>query len=721
VRDEHDGPEAADAADSTSSADATSSTDATFSAAAVPTAPTAPTDSTNGADTAATDRAASLWAPRLSVPYVRYRRAHPAHIARNGRPTHAVPHRSERTHRLPTGTGSRPPARVTVLRWGALTAAIGTGAVLRAVALYDTPEPTDREAALVTGVVTLSRTGVWVGSQLGALPVKLMSLATPQFAAISSGTGAWRRAPSALGAVRESGPLIWVLTGLLVWVLARRVGAGWSWAVVAVALLALCPAAIGAGRVAAPENLALLWSLATLVLATGAPRVGRAALRLDLAITGHLTMAILTAPVAIALLPSVLLLSARQGDPRRPALLTGAVLAAVGLGTAALASGLAVTTGPADWFGPRGAAEWFAPGWLGRDLVTPVVTLAVALAALRSPRQRPLAVGVLGVAVLAPVLGASATLAIPLAAVLAVAVAREQLDRIRERRATPGSSWVDRWRPLLPRLAPAGLTGLLALVWAANLAQLPKATTPPPTTLARAWLRDNVPDPGQVRTDPRSRVALMSGTDDWPTANTAGDCQRPSPAVSAGGGCADGDWWVTTPAEPPPPAAALVAEFGPPDAPDRIEVRTAALVEPDPARELDARRAAGAALTTSPQLRTDPAVAAELRAGRVDPAAMSALAALLSIQRLRLVALPPVPGEAIADRPLRQLLLTPDGPPPDGVPVTGPLAAQRHIVDFFEAQLAPFRPYAVTETPSGVLVRYSPLAPPDLLEAFLAR
>jgi hypothetical protein len=675
------------------------------------------------ADAPTTDRAAGLWSRRLSALHVPYRRPQPSHAARNGRPTHAVPHRGNRTHRLRRGVGSRPPARVATLRLGALTAALGTGAALRAVALYDTPEPTDREAALVTGVVTLSRTGAWMGSQLGALPVKLMSLATPQFAAISSGTGAWRRAPSALGAVRESGPLLWVLAGLLVWVLAGRVGAGWRWSVVAVALLALCPAAIGTARVAAPESLALLWSLAALVLATGIPRVGRAALRVDLAITGCLTMAILTAPVAIALLPSVLLLSARQGDPRRPALLTGAVLTAVGLGTAALASGLAVTTGPADWFGPSGTAEWFAPGWPGRDPVTPVVVLVVALAALRSHRQRPLAVGVLGVAVLAPVLDASAALAIPLAAVLAVALAREwlarkSLDRIRERgaptTASARPSWVDRWRPRLPKLAPAGLTALLALVWAANLAQLPKATRPPPTTWARAWLRDNLPNPGQVRTDPRSRVALMSGTDTWPTVNSAADCQRTSPAAA----CADPDWWVTTPSEPPPPAAALIAEFGPADAPDRIEVRTAGPVEPDPARELDGRRAAGAALTTSPQLRADPEVTAELRAGRVDPAAMSALGALLSIQRLWLVALPPVPGEAAADRPLRQLLLTPDGPPPDGVPAAD---AQCHIVAFFAAQLAPFRPYAVTVTPSGVLVRYPPLAPPDLLEAFLAR
>jgi hypothetical protein len=126
-------------------------------------------------------------------------------------------------------------------------------------------------------------------------------------------------------------------------------------------------------------------------------------------------------------------------------------------------------------------------------------------------------------------------------------------------------------------------------------------------------------------------------------------------------------------------------------------------------------------LTMSSQLRADPGVLDQLRAGRVDPCAMTALAGLLSRQRIRLVDLPPVPGEAAADRPLRQLLLVPDGPPPEGVPDTGPDAARRAVVDFFDAQLAPFRPYAVTETPAGVLVRYSPLAPPDLLEAFLAR
>jgi len=49
--------------------------------------------------------------------------------------------------------------------------------------------------------------------------------------------------------------------------------------------------------------------------------VGRAALGIDLVIIGCTSVAVLTAPVALALLPTVLLLSAVQRDPRRPALI----------------------------------------------------------------------------------------------------------------------------------------------------------------------------------------------------------------------------------------------------------------------------------------------------------------------------------------------------------------------------------------------------------------
>jgi len=567
---------------------------------------------------------------------------------------------------------------------------------------------------------------VWTGLPLGAVPVRLLSLATPQYAAIGSLTGAWRRAPSALAAVRESGPVLWLATALLVWVLVRRLRVVRRWALLAVALLAICPAAIGAARVAAPENLALLWALAALVLVSGRHREGLAALRVDLVIITCCAVAVLTSPVALALLPTVLLLSARQHDPRRPALIAVGVLLAVGVGTA-----FAVAEVPPSGPGPGWLApDWLGPGWLGRDLVTPALVLLVGLLALRpgrrsSLRGRALAVGMLGVPLLAVPLGAAPAPALPLAAVL-VAVLAAGIERgvlARARRTGPAER--DRAEPehgpagrFVPQLAPALLIGVLAVVWAANLAQLPDATAPTPAAAARAWLRDNVPAADVIRTDARTRVALVPGTDAWSRVSTG----SPDPSAdSRADATSVPTWWVSAPGDRAPATAALVAEFGPSGAPDRLEIRGAVPTLPNPARELTARQAAGAMLTMSSQLRADPVVLDQLRAGRVDPCAMTALAGLLSRQRIQLVDLPPVPGETAADRPLRQLLLLPDGPPPEGVPDTGPDAARRAVVDFFEAQLTPFRPYAVTETPAGVLVRYSPLAPPDLLEAFLAR
>jgi hypothetical protein len=654
----------------------------------------------------------SVWASRLATPFVGYRRGRPAHIAPNGRPTHAVPHREERSHRRPADRTALAGIRAGAPSWAGLAVVVGIGVALRWVGLDDTPVPTDREATLVTGVVALSRTGIWPGLPLGALPARLMSLATPQFAAIGSLTGAWRRAPSALAAVRESGPVLWAGGALLVWVLVRRLGVVRRWGLLAVALLAICPAAIGAARVAAPENLALLWSLAALVLVTGRPRVGRAALRVDLVIIGCTAVAVLTAPVMLALLPTVLLLSARQHDPRRPALIAVGVLLTVGVGTAFTVT--AEPTGaPPDWPAP----DWLGPGWLGRDLVTPALVLLVGLLALRSggrssPRRRALAVGVLGVPLLALPLGVTPTAVLPLAAVLVAALAagieRGVLARSRPAAPPAGASAQEHGAAgrFVPQLAPALLIGVLAVVWAANLAQLPDATEPAPAAAARAWLRDNVPATDRIHADPRTRVALVPA-DEWSR-------------VSTGGGATPA-WWVTAPGDPTPATSGLVAEFGAGGAPDRLEIRAALGTTPDPARELTARQAAGAMLTMSPQLRADPAVLDQLRAGRVDPCAMTTLAGLLSRQRIQLLGLPPVPGETATDRPLRQLLLAPDGPPPEGVPDTGPDTARRAIVDYFEAQLAPFRPYTVTETPPGVLVRYSPLAPPDLLEAFLTR
>jgi hypothetical protein len=174
---------------------------------------------------------------------------------------------------------------------------------------------------------------------------------------------------------------------------------------------------------------------------------------------------------------------------------------------------------------------------------------------------------------------------------------------------------------------------------------------------ARRWLADSVADPEQLRAAPRDRVELVSGAAAPPAVHVPptapGACAYPSwwqptaGAKDSSGGCADPTWWVWTAAgarDHPPPRADVIA-VGPPGAADRVWVGATGLGVTGPARELAARRAAGAALAASPQLRADPAVTAQLRDGQPDSRALSTLAAALSRQRPRLLALPPVAGE----------------------------------------------------------------------------
>jgi hypothetical protein len=449
------------------------------------------------------------------------------------------------------------------MRWGLLTLLFGMGTALRTVSLYQSPAPSYRESALVTQVVELSRLEVLGSIELGRLPVKLVSLATPQLAAICAGSGAWGRAPTALGAVRESGIALWLGVALLALTLARRLGAGHGWAVLAVAVLAVCPTAVSSARIATPENIAALWAMAALVLATGGRHPDRQAMYTDLAVTTCLSVAVLSAPVAVALLPSVLMSTARRGDPKRVALVGGSVLFATGIGASALMA-TATPFNSVDTI-PALHSDWFGDGWPGVDVLTPLVSLGCALLALRSPRARPVAVGVLLVAPLAVFIGAPATgLMLPLVAVLLAVTAPE---------------WFRRWSTPVSVTSLAILTAVFGLGWAVDYAALPAALTPPPTEQAMAWLRDHLPPGQHVLTDRRSRVALVAGTDRWNQVSTINDCRKRNdlPHLARSIHCDRAPWWIVDPSVRAglPEHTTLVTEFTSPDGTHRIQVRTA--------------------------------------------------------------------------------------------------------------------------------------------------
>ena len=473
-------------------------------------------------------------------------------------------HESSATTARPRPPKPRPAHKTVAVRYGLITLLLGVGAALRAVSLYQSPTPGNRESGLVTQVVELSRLGVLGTIELGRLPVKLVSLATPQLAAICAGSGAWGRVPTALGAVRESGIALWLGVALLTLTLARRLGAGRHWSLLAPALLAVCPAAIASARIAAPENVAALWAMLALVLATRNRSAGRKTLWTDLGVTACLSIAVLSAPAAVALLPAVLLMTVRQGSPRRVALVGGSVLFITGLGASVLMATAATSTLVSSI--PAQQGGWFGYGWPHVDILTPIFALGCSLLALRSHRVRPLAVGVLALVPVSALVGApAANLTLPLVATMVAVLVAE-------------TKWQHRWsRPI----TVTALALALGLGWAMNYAGLVAVLTPPPTAQAMVWLRDHVPSGQRVLTDPRSRVALVAGTDDWNRISTINECRLRSDVLHLRRlrHCDQATWWVVDPSVDSglPEHSALVAVFTSPENPRHIEIRSAPL------------------------------------------------------------------------------------------------------------------------------------------------
>lgn len=607
-----------------------------------------------------------------------------------------------------------------------LGAVIILGFTLRAVGVYDTPVPGADEAALVTQVADLSNMGSGAASQLAG---RAGPLSLAQLSGLVRVSDGWDRAPSALGALREVSLASWLVMALLCWVLARRMGISRGWVLAGIGVLALCPTAITSARLAVPENLAACWAVAALALAAGPVRTGRHQLRTDLTITGVFTVGTLTSPMAAAVFPALILVAARYGDARRTITLASLCLpAAIG---APVISGL-LRLGPTPGSGP---ASWLASGWLGHDLVTPVVVVLVTVLTIRSAEGREIGVGLLSVGVAALWLGIPVSglhpMIVPL---IAVGLARIGDDiRIPEPGDLPAA--VAGIALLVPTgvLAPAAAVVLVSIGWAGNLWALPGATAAPPTEWARDWVIGNVAGNERVMTDAVLHTALAKGAAGWTRVATPALCAtraRLSASPTYAGDCSGSEWWVVggsdlghgsgapggSGAVNPPPRACLIARFGEQGDPGRIEVWTTYAAAPDPAREQLGRQAAGRMLTVSPHLETTPDVADRLRTGSLDSRAATALGGMLTERRIRLVALPEILGEQAIGRPLRQMLITPGRPDPSSR--ASPDTAQS-IVDFFTAQLAPFRPYALAITPDGVLVRYSPQGPPGLLDSLL--
>lgn len=564
------------------------------------------------------------------------------------------------TVRHPTAAVSMPRRIPDDLRWALFALGVLLTVIARAAWLSVAPEPDDAEVSLVGQVLAVA----------GVDPAPIgFSPAAVQVAAWTA-TGSWARAASVLEAAREAMVVTSVLSGVLLWLLARRLGYGRPWAAAALVLYAICPPLLDVQRTVVAANVALPWLLGALVLATSPPRPGFRGRARETGLVTCVVVGVVTAPVTVALVPAVLWLAAREREPRRAWRLA---LTVVGAGAGAML--LARVTGYDAAVRDTGLGNLLDPGRMTTDPVTPIVVVVVALLGLAVAATRPVAAGLLLVPVAAVVTGepwaAVVAVAVPLAVLLIAALVGHVVDTAA--RPARHRQQVRSRAHLYAPIATAVTVVVALLLWSPVLARLPATLDGGATAAARAWMAEHGSTAQLVLSDSRTQLAVVNARD-----------------------------WRHTRAGP---AGEVVATFG--QGPDAVRVRSVPVVGVDMQREAAARRAAGEMLAASDRLEAAEPLRELLRAGRVNRQAALTLHTLLADRPVRLVDLPRIEAEEAVGQPRRHLLLQPLDGDTD------------RIVSFYLLQRGPFRPAAAVLTPDGVLVGYPPVAEPGLLDPFL--
>lgn len=519
--------------------------------------------------------------------------------------------------------------------------------------------------------------------ELGAVPLPLAdAFAARQLAGLAMLLPL--RGVSVLDAARITALVLGLGSVLLLWPVLRQLGAGPVWTAVALALVGVTPPVVvlHAGVTAAAPAACWLAAAAALVVRTR----GRPVLAVVAAV-----LAVLTAPlVAAGLLAlaahvvAVRFVGRRLAPAPRRALVAGLALAAVGVAAAAAGNGpLAGVGGPV--VGPVTVAVVAAAG------------LAVgAVVAARHPVLRPLlgpAALLLAVAVV-PGAGRAAALLLVLP-LLAVALAVV---------AEAGTAPLPRPVRVAVAAVPAAA---LAVALVAGPVVAAGARPPSPTGLA-AWAATELRPDAVLRADPLDRAELLA---DGVAAGRLRDLDGPAlpgellvltrrpttgAAAAAGPPCAavttlasmthgtGGAPTTVCPADPVAPATAAAEQAG--------------------------RARFGSALARNPALTLEPAAAAALEAGLVDPRVVLVLADLASPRRLAIADFPVAPYEPPDALRRRVLLTAVDGMPASGDP-------QPLVRTWLTRQLPPFVPSAIEATGPALLIVYPAPAPTGLLAA----
>ena len=506
-------------------------------------------------------------------------------------------------------------------------------------------------------------------------------LAALHMAVYAAVTRAFDRADTLVAAGRELLLVVAVVSAVLLWATARRLGFGSAGTAVAM-LLAGVPALLSpVGLLDVPAQLAVPWLLLAALLSAGG-RPSR---------TG-LGIALLSTVLAVLLAPDVLVLLLTGGAA---ALATGVLqprgtgparmIAAALLGAAAV--GVALLLADPE---PGAATFGVAPGALRTAALVFVVIGSLAIAVVGRLRVPALALVATSLLTLLPSGRISAlVICLPVAALLSAGLARALM---RPRAETT--------RLLL---RTAGVTALAG------------------ATLATVVVLPGSPAPSADRRNPAAAVVEWAGSGLSPETRLIADSPLRAQLIHAGA-----DQGAVRPpgARPDEPQATVlsVVRGEPPDGALVLARFTGAgaagpllVVDPVPriptGAELSRRRSLAAALLDNPATSPGERAAEVLRSGEVDPRLLSVLAALGAQF-----------GVGVQDFPLA-----------DGEPGEGPLArralvdriagdpllpgtpATERLVAWLEAQLPPFAADSVVATERGVRIEFAYVSDPDAL------
>ncbi|WP_248704645.1 glycosyltransferase family 39 protein [Curtobacterium sp. MWU13-2055] len=560
-----------------------------------------------------------------------------------------------------------------------------------------------------------------------------------QIAGYTGLTGAFARYPFAVEAGREAMVFFSAVSSILLFVLARRLGAGRITAAAAGLVFALSPLALQYHRTVYIDNVATPWLLAAFVLVLSR----RQQLAGFAGAAACLGIAVLSKETYLLALPFLIWMAIRRADKstRRYTLsVAGAVLVIIGGGyllLAAVKGELLPSSGRVSLFegityqlGSRSAsgslfdtgslANAAASQWWALDPVFIVLGSAAAVVGLFMRRVRPIAAML--VFLLAMMFRPNGYLPvpyvimlIPFAALLVAYTAERAVLAIAGRVRTRTRLGAGTRRGLGITWAVTTAVALVVAVplWGTQLRGFVLGNLDLPMQQAEQWVGDNVSKSSRLLVDDAMWVDLVE--DGFARNNvvwyykldTDGAVERQSP-----NGWKDSDYVITTDSmrtggnsssdiRQAIENSTAVATFGSGD--QQVEVRRihaegSTAAQTAITRASDLRKTMGTELASNPALRADDGTKSQFRAGQVDSRAMIALGQVLADQDVRVDRFTPLTGET--GQPFRTAVLH-----------TSDAASAERVASTLEAMPDSFRPASVEREGERLTVTYTPADP----------